>query len=309
MTIAIVSSILFCYRFFVTFFPILPGYVPATDAQLARMREEREQTVEPVLDVGDPRRPRSPSCSGSSRCTPWSTSRPSRPRCRRSRRSSASRRRRPRSPRRWRALRYPQRPAAYKNFYLLNSASARTPSRTTTSRSVLPPDPRRAHRRGLRGLPPPLRDGRGRPRGEDLKELHAAIDIKLGGRLRRPATTTWQQNPPQSCARCHGLPNEAGRPVAHRPQGRLPPPVHRLPRAPAQPGVRPHGMRLVPSPLDARPRHAGGPHGQAQPAGRDPDLPELPPEGGTGRAEDRPLELEGLARPPSRGTSTGSTSA
>ena len=28
MTIAIVSSILFCYRFFVTFFPILPGYQP-----------------------------------------------------------------------------------------------------------------------------------------------------------------------------------------------------------------------------------------------------------------------------------------
>ncbi len=47
MTVAIVSSILFCYRFFVTFFPILPGYVPATDAQLARMREEREKTVNP----------------------------------------------------------------------------------------------------------------------------------------------------------------------------------------------------------------------------------------------------------------------
>ncbi len=28
MTLAIVSSILFCYRFFVTFFPILPGYLP-----------------------------------------------------------------------------------------------------------------------------------------------------------------------------------------------------------------------------------------------------------------------------------------
>ncbi len=47
MTIAIVSSILFCYRFFVTFFPILPGYVPATEMQLARMREEREKTVNP----------------------------------------------------------------------------------------------------------------------------------------------------------------------------------------------------------------------------------------------------------------------
>ncbi len=47
MTMAIVSSILFCYRFFVTFFPILPGYVPLTAEQLARMREEREKTVSP----------------------------------------------------------------------------------------------------------------------------------------------------------------------------------------------------------------------------------------------------------------------
>ncbi len=54
MTFAIVSSILFCYRFFVTFFPILPGYLPATEVQLARIREEREKTVSPVLDVGDP---------------------------------------------------------------------------------------------------------------------------------------------------------------------------------------------------------------------------------------------------------------
>ncbi len=47
MTIAIVSSILFCYRFCVTFFPILPGYVPTLEVQLARMREERERTVSP----------------------------------------------------------------------------------------------------------------------------------------------------------------------------------------------------------------------------------------------------------------------
>ena len=47
MTIAIVSSILFCYRFFVTFFPILPGFQPQRTAELARLREERARTVSP----------------------------------------------------------------------------------------------------------------------------------------------------------------------------------------------------------------------------------------------------------------------
>jgi len=49
MTVAIVSSILFCYRLLVTFFPILPGYVPETAEQRALLREERARTVSPHL--------------------------------------------------------------------------------------------------------------------------------------------------------------------------------------------------------------------------------------------------------------------
>jgi len=48
MTIAIVSSILFCYRFFVTFFPILPGYQPERVAEMARIRDARARTVSPA---------------------------------------------------------------------------------------------------------------------------------------------------------------------------------------------------------------------------------------------------------------------
>jgi len=46
MTIAIVSSILFCYRFCVTFFPILPG-THRRSSSTRRAREEREKTVTP----------------------------------------------------------------------------------------------------------------------------------------------------------------------------------------------------------------------------------------------------------------------
>lgn len=49
MTVAIVSSIMFCYRLLVTYFPILPGYVPATREQLARLRDERARTVSPRM--------------------------------------------------------------------------------------------------------------------------------------------------------------------------------------------------------------------------------------------------------------------
>ena len=53
MTIAIVSSILFCYRFFVTFFPILPGYVPATDDAACPHARGAGADRQSVLDLGD----------------------------------------------------------------------------------------------------------------------------------------------------------------------------------------------------------------------------------------------------------------
>jgi octaheme c-type cytochrome (tetrathionate reductase family) len=210
MTVAIVSSILFCYRFFVTFFPILPGYVPATEAQLARMREEREKTVDPfwtwvirgtaiafllgfiglyslvrvfafqatVQTVEEVRRVKAerpapaPAVAGVS---------------------------------------YPERPLAYRNFYLLNSALL-----NRTSDDYEPVG--FAHRihdastGGDCGACHHRYAATGGDRvGVDIKDLHAPMDIKLGGPC-SACHDDMAKNPPQSCARCHGLPNEADAP-------------------------------------------------------------------------------------------------
>jgi len=48
--------------------------------------------------------------------------------------------------------------------------------------------------------------------GEDIKELHASNDVKLGG----PCSSchdNMEQNAPQSCSRCHGLPDEPDDPA------------------------------------------------------------------------------------------------
>jgi octaheme c-type cytochrome (tetrathionate reductase family) len=206
MTVAIVSSILFCYRFFVTFFPILPGYVPATEAQLARMREEREKTVDPfwtwairgaaiafllgfiglyslvrieafqttVQTVEEVRRVKAelpvpgPAVPGTA---------------------------------------YPERPSAYKNFYLLNSAVLNAKSDDYEPVGF-------AHR-----IHDELTGGdcgvchhryataAGDRVGVDIKDLHAPMDIKMGGPC-SSCHSDMAKNPPQSCTRCHGLPNE-----------------------------------------------------------------------------------------------------
>jgi octaheme c-type cytochrome (tetrathionate reductase family) len=210
MTLAIVSSIMFCYRFFVTFFPILPGYVPATETQLAQLREEREKTVNPfwtwvircsamafllafvvlynvvhvkaiqesVKTVEEVRRVKAQAPA----LTPAL------------------------------AEAYPQRPAAYKNFYVLNSPvlSAKADDYEPVGFShrihdeLVGGDCGACHHRYAR-------DAKDRI-GEDIKTLHAAMDIKLGGAC-SACHENMAENPPQSCNRCHGLPNEADDPA------------------------------------------------------------------------------------------------
>jgi len=210
MTVAIVSSILFCYRVFVTFFPILPGYMPATEDQLARMREEREKTVSPfwtwvirgsaiafllgfialynlvhfeaiqatVQTVEEIQRVKAESPAPA--VTMAGTA-------------------------------YPERPSAYKNFYLLNSEVLGAKSDDYEPVGF-------AHR-----IHDELTEGDcgvchhryamapGDRVGVDIKDLHAPMDIKMGGAC-ASCHNDMAKNPPQSCSRCHGLPNEPDSP-------------------------------------------------------------------------------------------------
>ena len=112
------------------------------------------------------------------------------------------------APRARRRSAYPQRPSAYKNFYLLDSAGAEDQGGRLRAGGLFAPDPRRADGRGLRGLPSPLFERREGPRGDGYQRTCTrAMEIKLGG----PCSSCHDDmaaNPPQSCSRCHGLPNE-----------------------------------------------------------------------------------------------------
>lgn len=210
MTFAIVSSILFCYRIFVTFFPVLPGYVPATEVELARMRDERAKTVNPfwtwvirgtgiVCLLGfvalysavhiEAIRASVNIVQGIDRVKatlPAST----------------------------RGINpvYPQRPAAYSNYYLLDSKLLRSKSDDyepvgfshRIHDEVVGGDCGVCHHRYASAENDRV--------GEDLTTLHAAIDVKLGGPC-AACHDNMENNAPQSCNRCHGSPNEPDDPA------------------------------------------------------------------------------------------------
>ncbi len=206
MTFAIVSSILFCYRFFVTFFPILPGYLPATEVELARIREERAKTVGPFwtwairgMSVAfllgfvvlysmvhiTAIQASAKIVQGVERVKAAlpapvvSTGGPT----------------------------YPQRPAAYKNFYLLDSPLLNSKSDDyepvgfahRIHDELVGGDCGVCHHRYAAS-----EDDRV---GQDITALHASMDIELGGPC-SACHDNMEQAPPQSCSRCHGLPDE-----------------------------------------------------------------------------------------------------
>ncbi|MGD0946806.1 MAG: tetrathionate reductase family octaheme c-type cytochrome [Candidatus Binatia bacterium] len=211
MTMAIVSSILFCYRFFVTFFPILPGYLPATEVELARIREEREKTVNPFwtwvirgaavacllsfvvlysLVHIQAMQASLTTVQGIERvkvALPVAADAVEAPS-------------------------YPQRPAAYKNFYLLDSPLLNSKSDDyepvgfshRIHDELVGGDCGVCHHRYATSENDRV--------GEDIKEFHASNDVKLGG----PCSSchdNMEQNAPQSCSRCHGLPDEPDDPA------------------------------------------------------------------------------------------------
>jgi len=106
---------------------------------------------------------------------------------------------------------YPQRPLAYKNFYLLESPilNEKTDDYEPVGfahrihDALTGGDCGVCHHRYAMSADDRI--------GEDIKALHAAIDVRLGG----PCASCHENmasNPPQSCSRCHGLPNEADAP-------------------------------------------------------------------------------------------------
>jgi octaheme c-type cytochrome (tetrathionate reductase family) len=206
MTCAIVSSILFCYRFFVTFFPILPGYMPAAEVELARIREERTKTVSPfwtwtirgigvafllsfvvlyslvhmaAIQVSANIVQGVERVKAAFPAPAASTGGPT----------------------------YPQRPAAYKNFYPLDSPLLRSKSDDyepvgfshRMHDELVGGDCGVCHHRYATS-----EDDRV---GQGLKTLHASMDIRLGGPC-SACHDNMEQNPPQSCGRCHGMPDE-----------------------------------------------------------------------------------------------------
>jgi len=208
MTAAIVSSILFCYRFIVTYFPILPGYVPATEDQLARQREEREKTVSPFwtwairgtaiafllgfiglynLVHTQAQQETIATVAGIQRVKAELPARTPVP------------------------AGYPQRPDAYRNFYVL---SADIPGARADDYEPV----RFSHRihDGLTGgdcgaCHHRQSSGEDDRVGVDIKELHDLMGIKLGGPC-ASCHDDMASNPPQSCRRCHRLPNEPDSP-------------------------------------------------------------------------------------------------
>ena len=209
MTFAIVSSILFCYRFFVTFFPILPGYLPTSEAQLERIREERERTVSPrwtwairvvaivfllgfvalynVVHVMAVR--------GSTRLV------------------EEVRRVKAQAPvfAKVGTVSYPERPPAYQNFYELNSLTLSAGSDDYESVAFS----HRIHDELTGGdcgvCHHRFASDPGDRVGVDVGAYHAQLGLKLGGAC-STCHQDMEQNPPQACARCHGAPFEADAP-------------------------------------------------------------------------------------------------
>ena len=210
MTIAIVCSIFFCYRFMVTFFPILPGNAAAEEKAPSPLAHEGAEAVSPFwtwvvrglalasvfgfvfLYVVVHR-----EAIQASELTVKEVQRvtAARPPARASEKSPA----------------YPHRPSGYKNFYLLDAAVLRAqsddyepvPFAHRIHDELVGGDCGVCHHRYASSPEDRV--------GTDIKEIHASMDVKLGGPC-SACHDNMADRPPQSCMHCHGLPNEADAP-------------------------------------------------------------------------------------------------
>ena len=210
MTVAIVSSIMFCYRLLVTFFPILPGYVPMTPEQLAKLRDQRARSVSPRLTW---------VIRGSAVAvlfgfvlTYFLVHRSAVEATQRTvaevQRVVAAKPVHVEPP----AGKLPLRPERYRRRYLLSNPLLNAASDDYEPVAF-------AHRihdeltGGDCGVCHHRYSWDEDDRvGEDIAELHASFDVALGGPC-AACHDDMADNPPQACGRCHGLPNEADAPA------------------------------------------------------------------------------------------------
>ncbi len=211
MTFAIVSSILFCYRFFVTYFPILPGHLPTTEKQGQGIREEREMTVSPfwtwiIRGAGIACLLGFVLLYGIVHVKAIHVSVETVNQVRRVRAAA------PRTAAVSTGPRYPQRPSGYKNFYVLDNSKLKEKSNDyepvgfahRIHDEMAGGDCSVCHHRYAS-------DENDRV-GEDIKTFHASMDIKLGGPC-SSCHNDFKEHPPQACDRCHGLPDESDDPA------------------------------------------------------------------------------------------------
>jgi octaheme c-type cytochrome (tetrathionate reductase family) len=210
MTIAIVCSILFCYRFMVTFFPILPGHAAAEEKAPSLPADEGTEAVSPfwtwvvrgvalasvfgfvflyVVVHKEAIQATELTVKEVQRVTA------ERPPVRTGEKGPA----------------YPHRPSGYKNFYLIDSAVLRAQSDDyepvafshRIHDELVGGDCGVCHHRYVSSPEDRV--------GTDIREIHASMDVKLGGPC-SACHDNMADRPPQSCMHCHGLPNEADDP-------------------------------------------------------------------------------------------------
>ena len=209
MTVAIVSSILFCYRFFVTFFPVLPGYVAPTDEQHAADGFARSL---------------SPSWTWAIRASAVAVLlgfvafyslvhvqaiRSSQRTVNEVRRVHAEL---PMPPMAARGPSYPQRPAGYKNYYRLEDAALNAASDDyepvgfshRIHDGLTGGDCAACHHRYASDPSDRV--------GVDLGELHKAMGVAIGGAC-SACHDDLADRPPQGCKRCHARSNEPDAPA------------------------------------------------------------------------------------------------
>ncbi|MEI7437878.1 MAG: Ni/Fe-hydrogenase cytochrome b subunit, partial [bacterium] len=208
LTVAIICSIMFCYRFFVIYFPILPGESVPAEAGPDKLRTASEPALKPVMGwifrgiaaafllffvllyafIHKQAATESLKAYRNVQVIKAKVSN-----------------------RKEKAASHVFRPADYRNYYILNND-------LLNSRGDYFEPVRFSHRShdvnsgGDCGVcHHRVASGKDDRIGEDIKTMHLGIDVRIGGACSSCHDMTLKA--PTACGQCHGLPNEADSPA------------------------------------------------------------------------------------------------